>query len=89
MTPYRWASYDTYGGIGYYLCRYPSTHLCQVGRTDHMQPSIDMLSSGQQFDASSAILKTLQGLKVDLAVESSVKLDDCTPHLFLQLARRD
>ncbi|KAF9047294.1 hypothetical protein BJ165DRAFT_1464966 [Panaeolus papilionaceus] len=32
--------------------------------------------SGQQFDAAGAILKSLAGLKVDLAVQSSVKLDD-------------
>ncbi|KAF8070285.1 hypothetical protein FPV67DRAFT_1755106 [Lyophyllum atratum] len=32
--------------------------------------------SGHQFDAAGAILKTLAGLKVDLAVETSVKLDD-------------
>lgn len=33
--------------------------------------------SGNQFDAATAILKSLAGLKVDLAVESSVKLDEC------------
>ncbi|KAF9562634.1 hypothetical protein CPC08DRAFT_706528 [Agrocybe pediades] len=33
-------------------------------------------SSGHQFDVNGAILKALSGLKVDLAVESSVKLDD-------------
>ncbi|KAG6854052.1 hypothetical protein C0991_011030 [Blastosporella zonata] len=33
--------------------------------------------SGQQFDASGAILKTLSNLKVDLAVDTSLKLDDC------------
>ncbi|GLB37240.1 putative protein of unknown function (DUF3712) [Lyophyllum shimeji] len=32
--------------------------------------------SGHQFDAAGAILKTLSGLKVDLAVDTSVKLDD-------------
>jgi len=32
--------------------------------------------SGHQFDAAGAILKTLTGLKVDLAVDTSVKLDD-------------
>lgn len=32
--------------------------------------------SGQQFDVNGAILKTLQGLRVDLAVQTSVKLDD-------------
>ncbi|KAG5646292.1 hypothetical protein DXG03_003889 [Asterophora parasitica] len=32
--------------------------------------------SGRQFDAAGAILKTLANLKVDLAVETSVKLDD-------------
>ncbi|PPQ99716.1 hypothetical protein CVT24_009699 [Panaeolus cyanescens] len=32
--------------------------------------------SGQQFDASGAVLKSLAGLKVDLSVSSSVKLDD-------------
>ncbi|KIM45161.1 hypothetical protein M413DRAFT_332807 [Hebeloma cylindrosporum] len=32
--------------------------------------------SGTQFDAAGAILKSLSGLKVDLNIESSVKLDD-------------
>ncbi|KAF5386260.1 hypothetical protein D9615_002421 [Tricholomella constricta] len=32
--------------------------------------------SGHQFDAAGAILKTLAGLQVDLAVDTSVKLDD-------------
>ncbi|KAF8972948.1 hypothetical protein BDZ97DRAFT_1691577 [Flammula alnicola] len=32
--------------------------------------------SGQQFDAAGAILKSLAGLKVDLSIDSSVKLDD-------------
>ncbi|KAF8160985.1 hypothetical protein B0H34DRAFT_699004 [Crassisporium funariophilum] len=32
--------------------------------------------SGQQFDAEGAILKSLSGLKVDLAIQTSVKLDD-------------
>ncbi|KAG6908393.1 hypothetical protein DXG01_004822 [Tephrocybe rancida] len=32
--------------------------------------------SGKQFDAAGAILKTLSNLKVDLAVDSSLKLDD-------------
>ncbi|CAA7259257.1 unnamed protein product [Cyclocybe aegerita] len=37
--------------------------------------------SGNQFDAAGAILKSLAGLKVDLAVESSVKLDDFATEL--------
>ncbi|KAJ3518119.1 hypothetical protein NLJ89_g70 [Agrocybe chaxingu] len=37
--------------------------------------------SGSQFDAAGAILKSLAGLKVDLAVESSVKLDDFATEL--------
>jgi hypothetical protein len=80
IAPYRLISYGIYSKIGHYYCRYPSTHLCQVRRTDYIHFSIDTLSSGQQFDVNGAILKTLQGLKVDLAVESSVKLDDCRPH---------
>lgn len=35
------------------------------------------LASGHQFDVGSAILKALENLKVDLAVDTSVKLDDC------------
>lgn len=34
-------------------------------------------TSGQQFDVNTAILKSLSGLKVDLSIASSVKLDDC------------
>ncbi|KAG6813669.1 hypothetical protein H0H92_008517 [Tricholoma furcatifolium] len=34
------------------------------------------IGSGQQFDVEGAILKTLSGLKVDLAVNSALKLDD-------------
>jgi hypothetical protein len=33
--------------------------------------------SGKQFDAAGAILKTLGNLKVDLAVDSSVRIDEC------------
>ena len=33
--------------------------------------------SGAQFDVNSAILKSLAGLKVDLAVDTTLKLDDC------------
>ncbi|KAG5653629.1 hypothetical protein H0H81_011855 [Sphagnurus paluster] len=39
--------------------------------------------SGNQFDAAGAILKTLAGLKVDLSVDTSVKLDDYKTALFL------
>ncbi|KAH0589321.1 hypothetical protein H2248_005083 [Termitomyces sp. 'cryptogamus'] len=37
--------------------------------------------SGKQFDAAGAILKTLSGLKVDLTVDSSLKLDDFATNL--------
>ncbi|KAL0956087.1 hypothetical protein HGRIS_002255 [Hohenbuehelia grisea] len=37
--------------------------------------------SGHQFDAAGAILNALQGLKVDLDVDSSVKLDDFATEL--------
>lgn len=33
--------------------------------------------SGTQFDVNGAILKSLAGLKVDLAVDTTLKLDDC------------
>jgi hypothetical protein len=33
--------------------------------------------SGHQFDVAGAILASLKNLKVDLAVDSGVKLDDC------------
>jgi len=39
--------------------------------------------SGHQFDVNGAILKALSGLKVDLGVESSVKLDDCQSASYL------
>lgn len=32
---------------------------------------------GKQFDVDNAILNALAGLEVQLAVQSSVKLDDC------------
>jgi hypothetical protein len=35
--------------------------------------------SGNQFDVNSAILKSLSGLKVDLTVDTTLKLDDCEP----------
>ncbi|TFK44582.1 hypothetical protein BDQ12DRAFT_661303 [Crucibulum laeve] len=40
--------------------------------------SVQLISttSGNQFDAATAILKSLAGLKVDLDVDTSVKLDD-------------
>ncbi|KDR75403.1 hypothetical protein GALMADRAFT_553913 [Galerina marginata CBS 339.88] len=41
--------------------------------------------SGQQFDALTAILKSLSSLKVDLSIDSSVKLDDFATDLsFIQ-----
>jgi hypothetical protein len=86
IAPYCLILCGIYSNIGHCYCRYPSTHLCQVCRTDHIQFLIDKLFSGQQFDVNGAILKTLQGLKVDLAVQSSVKLDDCTSRL-LQSAK--
>ena len=36
-----------------------------------------LFHSGNQFDVDGAILKALSGLKVDLAVDSSVELDEC------------
>ena len=34
-------------------------------------------TSGNQFDVDGAILKALAGLKVNLTVDSGLKLDDC------------
>jgi len=34
-------------------------------------------NSGKQFDVNDAILNALDGLEVELAVQSSVSLDDC------------
>ncbi len=39
--------------------------------------------SGKQFDADGAILNSLANLKVDLAVQSSVKLDQCEYLMFV------
>lgn len=44
-----------------------------------------MQTSGNQFDAAGAILKSLAGLKVDLRVDSSIKLDDCTSRIIIVL----
>lgn len=33
--------------------------------------------SGKQFDVAGAILSSLKGLKVDLAIEATLKLDQC------------
>lgn len=45
-----------------------------------MRPLTFPFPSGKQFDAATAILKSLSGLKVDLNIEASVKLDDCMLH---------
>lgn len=51
------------------------------------------LRSGNQFDFDDAILNALKGLQVDLAINSSLELDDCrlfnsssssNPHVLLQ-----
>lgn len=44
------------------------------------------LCSGNQFDFNDAILNALKGLQVDLAIVSSLDLDDCK--LFIRLALR-
>lgn len=63
----------------------PLTQLFQfiIANPDFMPPVVTSVDtrpptcvSGHQFDAAGAILKTLAGLKVDLAVDTSVKLDD-------------
>ncbi|TDL25981.1 hypothetical protein BD410DRAFT_895443 [Rickenella mellea] len=41
-----------------------------------VDPNPPTCVSGQQFDVDSAVLKALAGLQVDLAVKSSLKLDD-------------
>lgn len=43
-------------------------------------PLTSPFPSGKQFDAATAILESLSGLKVDLTIEVSVKLDDCMLH---------
>ncbi|KAH8119480.1 hypothetical protein DFH11DRAFT_1722990 [Phellopilus nigrolimitatus] len=41
-----------------------------------VDPNTPTCNSGKQFDVDSAILNALAGLEVDMAVDSSVKLDD-------------
>jgi hypothetical protein len=45
-----------------------------------------MKNSGGQFDVDSAILAALEGMQVDLAVDSSVSLDDCELNTILLMS---
>ncbi|KAF8894927.1 hypothetical protein CPB84DRAFT_1848428 [Gymnopilus junonius] len=49
--------------------------------TTSVDPQAPTCVSGQQFDVNTAILKSLSGLKVDLSIASSVKLDDYSTDL--------
>lgn len=49
-------------------------------------PASQTNDSGKQFDADGAILNSLAGLKVDLDVQSSVKLDQCEWFLPITIA---
>lgn len=50
---------------------------------------VDLWCSGKQFDVDDAILNALKGLQVDLAVDASVKLDDCKAYSQLSMNGAD
>ena len=61
-------------------CGHWEAALCQVCYgLDYNQDghSLMLLPSGKQFDVDDAILNSLKGLEVTLAIDSSVKIDDC------------
>jgi hypothetical protein len=57
----------------------------KVAATTTVDTSAPTCVSGNQFDVAGAILATLKNLKVDLGIDTNVKLDDfATPLSFLQ-----